>query len=40
MRIVDFTGAPIERAAHIAMLNYEEERGHVPALPSICSRYK
>ena len=34
MQIVDFTEAHIERAMRLAKQNYEEERRHVPALPS------
>ena len=35
MQIVDFKAAHIEQAAQIAKQNYENERGHVPALPPI-----
>ena len=35
MQIVDFTAAHIEQAAQIAKQNYEDERGHIPALPPI-----
>lgn len=35
MQIVDFTVAYIEPAAQLARQNYEEERGHVPALPPV-----
>ena len=35
MRIVDFTAAHVAQAARIAKQNYEEERGHVPALPPV-----
>ena len=35
MKIVDFTATHIEQATHIAMQNYNEERGFVPALPVV-----
>jgi len=35
MQIIDFTTAHIERAAQIALQNYEIERGFVPALPPV-----
>jgi len=35
MQIVDFISAHVGLAAQIALKNYEEERGFVPALPSI-----
>jgi len=35
MQIVDFTAAHIEQAALIALRNYKEEHGFVPALPHI-----
>jgi len=35
MKIVDFTAAHIGQAALIAKMNYKEERGVVPALPSV-----
>jgi GNAT superfamily N-acetyltransferase len=35
MQIIDFTAAHVEQAAQIALQNYEEERGFVPALPPV-----
>jgi len=35
LQILDFTTAHIEQAVQIALQNYEEERGFVPALPLI-----
>jgi len=35
MQIIDFSAAHIEQAAQLAKRNYDEERGHVPALPLI-----
>lgn len=35
MKIIDFTATHIESAMQIALQNYNEERGHVPALPPV-----
>lgn len=35
MQIVDFTADHIEQAVQIALQNYDEERGFVPALPPV-----
>jgi len=35
MQVADFVSGHIEQAAQIAMQNYEEARGHVPALPPV-----